>query len=320
MKSKIINPFLVVLTFSFFLISGCIDDRTETGAPGCDGGGWVPTGCLGKSLIKNITVEPAVACLKVDANNCNGGILGIENKCDVDFKIGGQTIYAHSYQTVEFVRNAEGEIFVIEPHGNFDSYNPEDEDFLSFKGTLGEEEITISYLKKNVCGTAKTPDIGGVSLEMFKTNFDPSEPVEAFVEADKMFFTGFPAFEVYQLIDEEWHYVDIYDFFCALPCSANISEICGGPIACAPLPLHCMDFDFLSDNFEWDQTILKIRTIECPDSNETAICSFEEKAEPGTYKFVFQYSTNCINTEFFYAEENNVQTIEKTFEITPSAE
>jgi len=34
-------------------------------------------GCWGKSAIIDIKVEPAIDCLKIEVNNCNGGILEV---------------------------------------------------------------------------------------------------------------------------------------------------------------------------------------------------------------------------------------------------
>jgi len=155
-----------------------------------------------------------------------------------------------------------------------------------------------------------------IELKMDKTTFAKSETVEVLVESKDSLFTGFPAFEVRQLVGSDWQYVDVYDMACALPCTADESEICSKtPIACAPLPEHCQDFNPKTEKFEWDQTILKTREVSCPNLNETRFCSYKEKAESGTYKVVFQYSENCENEDLFEAEENNVQKIEKEFEI-----
>lgn len=155
---------------------------------------------------------------------------------------------------------------------------------------------------------------GEVSLEMEKTSFNQDETIKAWIKSEKKLFTGFPAFAVYQLVDGEWQWLDIYDIFCALPCSADEAEICSGPIACAPLPEHCQDFNPALDNFEWDQTVLQTRTIEC-SLDVLSTCSYKESVKPGTYKVVFWYSDNCINEELFDSEENNVQKVEREFEI-----
>ncbi len=156
----------------------------------------------------------------------------------------------------------------------------------------------------------------GIFLKIDKATFGRDEAIKASVESRNPLFTGFPGFEVHQLVDDKWQYIDVYDMACALPCTVPESEICTKlPIACAPLPEHCQDFDPKTEKFEWGQTILKTRQVECPKINETRFCSYKEKAESGTYKVVFQYSENCANEDLFEAEENNIQKIEKEFEI-----
>lgn len=318
---------LIGLIILVVLISGCLRDEdiirqaTEDyggeiveKAPGCEGAGISPTGCLGKSLIKDIKVEPTVECLKVEANNCNGGILEIDNKCADDLEVGSKTVRAGSFRLIEFVRDGAGDIRVIEPEGNPDSYNPEKEDTLSAKGKLGETEVIISYTKENVCGESKMPNIPYLKME--KDVFIKDEMIKASVETKKILFTNFYSFNVYKLIDGEWQYIDVYDAGCNLPCTSDESDICSEiQIACAPIPEHCQDFDSLLDKFEWDQTIYKSKEVECPEIEGTRYCSFTERAGLGIYKIVFKYSEGCANEGLFEAEENNVQSIEKQLEI-----
>ncbi len=67
---------------------------------------------------------------------------------------GNVTIAAGEYKLIELIR-VNGEVSVIEPKGNFDSYNPETSDELSVKGFLGGQALTLSYDKENVCGEPK---------------------------------------------------------------------------------------------------------------------------------------------------------------------
>lgn len=148
----------IALLLAALLLSGCTDggNGAETDTPGCGGAGGI-TGCMGKSAIRELAVTPAVECLRVSANNCNGGVLGIENKCEDGLELGNITVPAGEYKLIEFVRMRAGNILVIEPLGNPTAYIPEDEDRMSVNGMLGAQEITISYLKKNVCGEARLP-------------------------------------------------------------------------------------------------------------------------------------------------------------------
>ena len=166
---KIILITLVILVL--LSGSGCLDyisevegDSNENNslAPGCEEPkGIFPqtTGCLGKSGIKDISVEPTIECLELRANNCNGGVLGISNNCNFDLQIDDVIISPDTYKNIELTRNKDGKVVVVEPKGNFDSYNPQNEELLDVSATLGDQIITISYLKKNVCGREKTPNI-----------------------------------------------------------------------------------------------------------------------------------------------------------------
>tara|TARA_Y100000031_G_C8149699_1_gene351734 strand:+ start:106 stop:603 length:498 start_codon:yes stop_codon:yes gene_type:complete len=151
MKKTIILVLPILILFS-----GCNNNpnREDILAPACEGRGGI-TGCLGKSGIKDIKIEPATLCLNIKANNCNGGVLGVENKCDSDLKLNDIIVPANKYQLIEFARDSNGKVVVLAPKGNFDSYNPEDQDTLSYQGKLGELSLTITYTKKNVCGKTK---------------------------------------------------------------------------------------------------------------------------------------------------------------------
>ncbi len=150
--------FLVILAIPFLVFSYLFGGEPETQqtAPGCNGGGGI-TGCLGKSFIRNASLEPAFNCVRLDPNNCNGGVLGVENHCEDDLTIGGVVVAAGEFKNVELVREAGGAVAVVEPEGNFDSYNPETADELGVYGTLGAQAVQLSYVKENVCGEPKKP-------------------------------------------------------------------------------------------------------------------------------------------------------------------
>ncbi|MCK4491972.1 MAG: hypothetical protein KAU03_05065, partial [Candidatus Altiarchaeales archaeon] len=109
-----------------------------------------------KSGIRDVRVEPSIECLKVKANNCNGGVLGVEKRCDRDLVLDDVIVSANSYKLIEFVRDNKGNIIIFEPKGNFDSYTPVNRDTLSVGAELGEQSITITYTKENVCGGVKS--------------------------------------------------------------------------------------------------------------------------------------------------------------------
>jgi len=149
--------FLILIFLVFLIIYSQREKETKDDfAPGCEGKGGI-TGCLGKSGIKDIKVGLPVDCLHVKANNCNGGVLGIENRCTADLFLRDVIIPQNSYQLIEFIRDSNGSVVVLAPKGNFDSYNPLDEDTLSVRGLLGDLPLVITYTKKNICGEPKNP-------------------------------------------------------------------------------------------------------------------------------------------------------------------
>lgn len=154
MKLKKILAIIGVLLLLFLAFAWLFDEGETSPAPGCESNGGI-TGCLGKSFIHDASLSPSFDCLHLKPNNCNGGVLGVENKCESDFTLGSVIISAGEYALVELVRSFDGTITVIAPEGNFDSYNPAESDELSVQGALGNEAVTLSYVKENVCGEPK---------------------------------------------------------------------------------------------------------------------------------------------------------------------
>ena len=64
------------------VLAGCIVTK-DSPAPGCrETLGFAPVGgCLGKTVILDLDVEPEVECLAIGVNNCNGGVLEVRNAC-----------------------------------------------------------------------------------------------------------------------------------------------------------------------------------------------------------------------------------------------
>lgn len=62
----------------------------EDYAPGCIDTGGMFGGCFGKHIIKNARISKNIPCLKLEINNCNGGIIEIRNQCQKDVTINGK--------------------------------------------------------------------------------------------------------------------------------------------------------------------------------------------------------------------------------------
>ena len=115
--------------------------------------------------------------------------------------------------------------------------------------------------------------------------------------------------------DGVWVYLDILES--GVPkCDAGTEEICSPlRVATAPVPEGCMVFEPDYDNVDWDQEYYEYQLVDCPDLGEKRSCTVEKKAGPGKYKVIYSYSEDCVDADLFEAKENNVQAIEREFQI-----
>jgi hypothetical protein len=110
-------------------------------------------GCFGKSVITDLKVEPAIDCLTIEVNNCNGGILEVTNNCDETFVLGGVEITPQEYNVGLDVLGKEDGLWVLTKTGsNFSDYIPQEDELIELVGTLGDQEVRVSYTKtKKLC-------------------------------------------------------------------------------------------------------------------------------------------------------------------------
>lgn len=142
-----------VLLVALILASACIRIK-DSPAPGCvEYIGPAPMGgCFGKSVIKDLRIEPQTPCLRLKVNNCNGGVLEAENTCDDTAYIGGHEFRPSSRFAFEIVRDENGGFSAAPARGNFASYKPAQDESLRVGGVIGNTSITISYTKtKELC-------------------------------------------------------------------------------------------------------------------------------------------------------------------------
>ena len=132
---------------SLLLVSGCIVVKDSL-APGCIEYIGFPAmgGCFGKTAILDLTVEPEVECLDITANNCNGGILEVRNGCSEPLALGGVEIAPLDYVGLD-VAEEGGEYLLIEVNSNFSEYAPEADEMIEVGGTLGGQEIRLTFTK-----------------------------------------------------------------------------------------------------------------------------------------------------------------------------
>jgi hypothetical protein len=128
------------------LLSGCI--VRDSPAPGCVESIGIPGvgGCFGKTAIVNLSLEATPACVVVEANNCNGGVLEIRNACEETMRLGEIEISASSSVSLD-IRQAAGSIEVFETDSNFSEYIPETDQRIDIAGTLGDQAFSLAYTK-----------------------------------------------------------------------------------------------------------------------------------------------------------------------------
>ena len=160
--------FFLIVFFIFILIIGSLTwlysninpfKQTNHGdiPPGCRSNPIIPIpnagGCFGKSLILNLSVSLDIPCLYIVVNNCNGGIIGISNSCNEILDIGGIKIYSGSrYVGLDVSEKINGTYLFGETEGNFANYIPENNEFIEISGNIGDDNITISFVKtKQLC-------------------------------------------------------------------------------------------------------------------------------------------------------------------------
>lgn len=113
-------------------------------------------GCFGTAGIENLVVEPAIPCLSIKANNCNGGVLTIINTCREELTVGDLKINRTSFpdgkenfreNTVELIKDSENNNVAIKSRGIYASYYPSEKETMRISGMIGNSSFNISYVK-----------------------------------------------------------------------------------------------------------------------------------------------------------------------------
>ena len=129
------------------LLQGCIVVR-DSPAPGCvERIGISPMGgCLGKTAILDLVVEPQVECLSITVNNCNGGILEIKNSCAEAVVLGGVRVEPQENVGLDVALEGDQHA-LVEVYSNFSEYVPEIDERIELTGTLGERSLRVAFTK-----------------------------------------------------------------------------------------------------------------------------------------------------------------------------
>ena len=138
---------LTLLLLAALILSGCVVENSP--APGCVRylGPAPMGGCAGKQIIKDIRVEPNLECLNIRANNCNGGVLVISNRCGKPVSLGGVMVNAHSENLTFDVSRKGGKYVLIRSGGNVSGYLPTSDERISIAGSFGGKPLHLEFVK-----------------------------------------------------------------------------------------------------------------------------------------------------------------------------
>jgi hypothetical protein len=124
--------------------------KKDSPAPGCiEYWGFAGMGgCQGKTVILDLNLEPASDCLQITANNCNGGVLEVDNECASPFIIAGAEIPAGEHNvSLDLTIDPAGDELLVPIHSNFSDTIPDEDRPVSMQGTLGDQVFTLSFTK-----------------------------------------------------------------------------------------------------------------------------------------------------------------------------
>lgn len=130
------------------LLSSCIVTKNSP-APGCVKSIGLPTmgGCFGKTVILDLTIEPEHECLVITVNNCNGGVLEVDNSCQETLVLEGVEVPPSDRVSLDVIEGENGMVSLSDVGGNFSNYIPEEDKSIALTGLLGSQQIRVAFTK-----------------------------------------------------------------------------------------------------------------------------------------------------------------------------
>jgi hypothetical protein len=129
-------------------LSSCIVTK-DSPAPGCveSLGFSMMGGCFGQTAILDLTAEPEIACLEFTVNNCNGGVLEVNNSCEETLVFDGVEIPSSGSANLDVVEEVGGRYSLRDVGGNFSDYIPDEDKRIAVTGVLGSQEVEVTFTK-----------------------------------------------------------------------------------------------------------------------------------------------------------------------------
>jgi hypothetical protein len=137
----LITAVLVVLMMSCRLFAG-----EDNPAPGCRKS-FGMGGCFGTTVILDITIEPEIECLEIEANNCNGGVLEVRNTCQETLILDDFEIPPMDSISFDVIEEADDSYSLVDIYSNFSDFIPEENKAINISGMLGSQEIKLVFTK-----------------------------------------------------------------------------------------------------------------------------------------------------------------------------
>jgi len=159
---NILVPVLAALT-----LAGCGIPYHVSPAPGCTRyiGMPMPGGCFGTTVVTDVSVAPPSDCLRLAVNNCNGGVLEVDNRCGVPLTLGGVPIAA--YAGLDVVRDGQGRWVPLDNGSNFTCEVVAADTRIRLDGLLGDQPVSVSFTKSAPLCERDTPASHGRRDEDF---------------------------------------------------------------------------------------------------------------------------------------------------------
>jgi hypothetical protein len=104
-------------------------------------------GCNGKTILTDLTLEGFPECAQVTVNNCNGGVLKVQNGCSEALILDNLEIPSGESFNLDIQPGTDGGFDLVRTPSNFSDYSPLEDQIIQFTGSFGDQTISMTFLK-----------------------------------------------------------------------------------------------------------------------------------------------------------------------------